>query len=93
MGNIFEEMWDDVKNQSVPAMDSANMGILILLLNIFLPGIGSIVAGVMKSKTSTIVLGVIQLLTSAFILGWIFSIWWGILIYQKSANGWSPLPK
>ena len=33
------------RNQTVPAMDSANMGILILLLNIFLPGIGSIVAG------------------------------------------------
>lgn len=62
------------------------MGILCLLLNIFLPGIGSIVAGVMGNKVSTMIIGVIQFLTCWFILGWIWSVWWGILIYQK-ANG------
>jgi hypothetical protein len=33
------------RTQNVPAMDSASLGILMMLLNIFLPGIGSIVAG------------------------------------------------
>mmetsp|Transcript_7227 Transcript_7227/g.22204 ORF Transcript_7227/g.22204 Transcript_7227/m.22204 type:complete len:96 (-) Transcript_7227:106-393(-) len=92
MANVLEETWEEIKTQSPPAMDSTNMGILILLLNIFLPGIGSIVTGVSKSKTSTIIVGVLQLLTSWIIVGWIWSIWWGILIYQKSSESWTAVP-
>jgi hypothetical protein len=63
------------RNQNVPAMDSANMGILILLLNIFLPGIGSIIAGNyllsfgMNSPANRRKAGILKSKTSTIIIG------------------------
>eukprot|EP00285_Hemiselmis_virescens_P016163 CAMPEP_0173386298 /NCGR_PEP_ID=MMETSP1356-20130122/8898_1 /TAXON_ID=77927 ORGANISM="Hemiselmis virescens, Strain PCC157" /NCGR_SAMPLE_ID=MMETSP1356 /ASSEMBLY_ACC=CAM_ASM_000847 /LENGTH=94 /DNA_ID=CAMNT_0014342473 /DNA_START=46 /DNA_END=330 /DNA_ORIENTATION=+ len=86
----FNEVVEDIKTQTVPSI-SKNMGILCFLLNVFLPGVGSMVAGAMESKWSTVIIGVLQLLTCWFILGWIWSIWWGWLIFSKSSDGFSPL--
>ena len=56
---------------------------LFLCLNIFLPGIGTIVAGAMFGKATAthadrtgelICHGVVQFLTSAFIFGWVWAI-------------------
>jgi hypothetical protein len=65
------------------------IGMLVLVLNIILPGIGSILAGIIGGRSSDmgcVVAGVLQLLTAVFIVGWIWSIWWGVQIYQKSRS-------
>ena len=43
MSNPCKEVWDDTVGQKVPKMDTKSMGLLMLILNIFFPGIGSIV--------------------------------------------------
>lgn len=61
---------------------SSGMYCLFLCLNIFLPGIGTIVAAGMYGKTSSsgdrtgelICHGVVQFLTSIFIFGWVWAI-------------------
>jgi hypothetical protein len=120
MSNPCQEVWDDTVGQEVPKMDTKSMGLLMLILNIFFPGIGSIVrrpllragallrflggacplltacpcaqvAGLKADKTSTMIIGVLQFVSSWLILGWIWSIYWGWLIYQKSGGGFSQL--
>ena len=64
---------------------------IILALDIVLPGIGTIVAACLGSRYASdktqIVLGIFQFLTSYLIFGWAWSIYWGILIVQKSEGG------
>ncbi|KAL9649958.1 hypothetical protein ABK040_014992 [Willaertia magna] len=66
----------------------SGMGIIILLINVFFPGIGTILAGVMtdeKDKSSSaIIVGILQLVLSACCIGWLWAIWTGIQIMQKS---------
>ena len=64
---------------------------IMLALNIVLPGIGTMIAACMGSRYASdktqITLGFFQLLTWAAIFGWAWSIYWGILIVQKSEGG------
>jgi len=65
--------------------------IIILILNIILPGVGTIIAAFMderndKNMVETLLIGVAQLLLSVFLVGWIFSIVWGYLIFQRSSG-------
>eukprot|EP00301_Raphidiophrys_heterophryoidea_P014510 c22933_g1_i1.p1 GENE.c22933_g1_i1~~c22933_g1_i1.p1 ORF type:complete len:105 (+),score=22.22 c22933_g1_i1:1-315(+) len=71
---------------------SKTMGIVVLILNIILPGIGSIIAGLMGNSRDRgcALAGVFQLLTAFFIVGWIWSIVWGIKIHSK-ANSFIPI--
>lgn len=66
------------------AVDSP-WGIILMIVNIFFPGIGTIINSFMGSKVrvTTLIVGILQLLLASFIIGWIWSIWWGVLIYQK----------
>ncbi|MBI2077076.1 MAG: hypothetical protein HYT80_01710 [Euryarchaeota archaeon] len=57
-----------------------NMGIVILVLNIVIPGVGTMVYG-------RILRGVIELLTVWLLVGWIFSIIDGIQIMTKATTG------
>mmetsp|Transcript_36648 Transcript_36648/g.57242 ORF Transcript_36648/g.57242 Transcript_36648/m.57242 type:complete len:95 (+) Transcript_36648:80-364(+) len=91
MSNPCGEVWDEIVKQEVPNVGSNTWGLLCFILNIFLPGIGSIVAGVKGDKTSTMIVGVLQFVTGWFIIGWIWSIWWGWLIYSKASSGFNPL--
>ena len=61
-------------------------GIVLLIVNIFFPGIGTIINSLMGDKVhvTTLIVGILQLVLAGFIIGWIWSIWWGVLIYQKS---------
>ena len=66
-----------------------NMGIIILLLNIFFSGIGTIAAGVLVGGTfqviNNIIVGFLQLILFPYcLLGWIWSLYTGWLIYKKS---------
>jgi len=54
------------------------------LINIFFPGIGVIIAGILDNNMTDVVIGVLQLLFAFFILGWIWAIIWGILMIIRS---------
>eukprot|EP01095_Lingulamoeba_sp_RSL-Kostka_P012858 TRINITY_DN5182_c0_g1_i1.p1 TRINITY_DN5182_c0_g1~~TRINITY_DN5182_c0_g1_i1.p1 ORF type:complete len:132 (+),score=2.09 TRINITY_DN5182_c0_g1_i1:45-440(+) len=58
--------------------------IVCFVLNIFIPGSGTIIAAIMdKMDWVNIVFGIIQFLTFIIILGWIWSIIWGYAIYAR----------
>eukprot|EP00300_Choanocystis_sp_HF-7_P017656 c19789_g1_i4.p1 GENE.c19789_g1_i4~~c19789_g1_i4.p1 ORF type:complete len:108 (-),score=16.20 c19789_g1_i4:389-679(-) len=67
---------------------SKTMGIFILILNIVLPGVGSMIAGLLggKKDMGCFWAGLLQLLLAVFIIGWIWSIFWGVKIYTKSTS-------
>ena len=60
---------------------------LILIINIILPGIGTLIIACIGPCTSCSTLfcaGMLQLILAPCIVGWIWSIYWGILIVGKS---------
>ena len=78
----------EMHERSIVKVES-NMGIIILLLNIFFSGAGTIVAGVLTGGTfqviNNIIVGFLQLLLLPYcLLGWIWSVYTGYLIYKKA---------
>ena len=69
-------------NQQVPTLDT-NWGTGMLIVNILLPGVGTLVAGIKSERNTTMVIGVFQFLLAFIIVGWIWSIYWGYLLYKK----------
>jgi len=68
----------------VPSVPKST-GVLCLFLNFFIPGLGTLVAGLQANSSSCVVIGIMQLLLlPCALIGWIWSIWWGVLIYKKS---------
>ncbi len=64
------------------------MAIVILVLNIFFPGVGTLICACIgpKFETDNIIVGLLQLLLAGCIIGWIWSIWWGIIVLQKASG-------
>lgn len=61
------------------------IAIILLIVNIFLPGWGTFVMGFLNGvKTKTILVGIVQFFTAFLIIGWVWSIWWGIICLTKS---------
>ena len=79
---VCDNLVDDI------APVKSSVAILLLLLNIFIPGLGTIVNSFFggKCRATTFIVGLLQLLLASFILGWIWSIWWGVLIYEKATD-------
>ena len=78
----------EMHEKSVVKVDR-NMGMIVLLLNIFFSGIGTIVAGVLVGGTfqiiNNIIVGFLQLILFPYLLlGWFWSLYTGYLIYKKS---------
>ena len=67
------------------------MSYIVLALNVVIPGTGTILAACLSdshaANKSQITIGFLQLLTAIYIFGWVWSIYWGILIIQKSLGG------
>nr|CAG4714691.1 unnamed protein product [Naegleria fowleri] len=65
------------------------MGIVILLINFFFPGFGTILAALITSEKEkmqpTLIVGILQIVTSWLLIGWLWAIWWGYKIMQASA--------
>ena len=59
-------------------------GVCCLIFNIFFPGFGSILAGMQANSSSTVLIGVVQFFLCVTLIGWLWSIYWGVLIYNKS---------
>ena len=64
------------------------MHIILFALNCVLPGTGTMILSCYGDKWSKtqFALGVFQLFLTYILIGWIFSIYWGYLIYQKSTT-------
>jgi hypothetical protein len=62
------------------------VGIIILILNIFFPGVGTMLLACIGGSfvVEHLVIGLLQFFTAFLIIGWIWSIYWGILVMQKS---------
>ena len=60
----------------------------LLILNIILPGVGSMISSFCGSKfnSTALLYGVLQLLTAAILIGWIWSIYHGCLIHSKAKS-------
>jgi hypothetical protein len=59
---------------------------IILLINIFLPGVGTIIVGCLGVSTPWyfILMGIFQLITAPFIIGWIMAIWTSVVLIMYS---------
>ena len=59
-----------------------------LVLNIVFPGTGTLLNSCMAPKfnATTFIVGVLQIILAYVIIGWVWSIWWGILIVEKSKD-------
>ncbi|KAG2393563.1 hypothetical protein C9374_007094 [Naegleria lovaniensis] len=81
--------------KSVPKLNG-NLPLIVLILNIFLPGIGTLVAAFFCEDddvfTVNAVSALLQFLTAICIIGWVWSIGWGYLIYQRGSGAGRFLP-
>ena len=61
-------------------------GMIVLLCNICCPGWGTIIAGFLNkdAMVNNLIVGLIQYFTCFIIIGWIWSIYTGYLIFNKS---------
>ena len=60
--------------------------IVLLILNVIFPGWGTMISACCDGKfdSCTFLVGLVQLLTSFLLIGWLWSIYWGWLIFRKS---------
>ncbi len=74
---------DEIKAE-IPSTSTV-IAIVLLIINIFLPGVGTIVMAFLDGfKLRTLIVGILQFVLTFVIIGWIWSIWWGILCLQKA---------
>ena len=75
---------DDLAKELAPV--KSPMHIVLLILNIIWSGLGTMINSCMGSKfnSTCFLVGLIQWLTAFCLVGWIWSIYWGILIFQKN---------
>ena len=88
MKGQLDEMRGDASNfceQSVVKVDKP-WGLLLFIVNILLPGVGTIVSSFMDRRFNGLacLFGVLQFLFCLTIICWIWSIWHGYMIYNKS---------
>mmetsp|Transcript_8854 Transcript_8854/g.26741 ORF Transcript_8854/g.26741 Transcript_8854/m.26741 type:complete len:95 (-) Transcript_8854:260-544(-) len=86
---LCSTVWSDIKDGKVPGVNKRSHGVLCFILNVIFPGLGTAVAGLLADRPSALVVGLLQFLTVPLLLiGWVWSIYWGYLIYQKSKSGY-----
>lgn len=69
---------------TVPIVDRKPWGIICLVMNVLLPGTGSLVAAGNMEDLRTFVIGVLQILLFWTLIVWLWSIVWGVLILLRS---------
>ena len=71
---------------SIPSM-SKGMATILLIINIFFPGLGTMIsacAGGGNMITDQLIVGILQWFTAGCLVGWIWAIWWGFLMMGKA---------
>lgn len=60
------------------------MAFIIIIINVFWPGLGTAISGCVGTKTSgaTILLGILQMFL--LFIGWIWGIVWSVNLYKKA---------
>lgn len=76
---------DKLQEESVVAVPPP-LHIVLFIVNILLPGVGTMVSACLSSRFNplALVVGLIQFITAPILIGWIWSIIWGWLIFKKS---------
>ena len=76
---------------SVPVMPSSDVGLLFFVLCCILPGVGTIISAFFDKlrdtngvHVPTVIVGILQLCLSWLVIGWVWSCYWGFLIYEVS---------
>ena len=74
--------WQD----AIPKTKSP-LNIIFFIINIWpWPGLGTMLAACVNEgsfEQCTLIIGIVQWLTCWILIGWIWSIWWGWLIFNK----------
>mmetsp|Transcript_25619 Transcript_25619/g.24913 ORF Transcript_25619/g.24913 Transcript_25619/m.24913 type:complete len:80 (+) Transcript_25619:2-241(+) len=71
-------------DESIAKMDQS-MAIVCLVLNILIPGIGTMINACYHEKPAAgVCYGILQLLTCWIIVGWIWAIVYGVKIMEKA---------
>lgn len=62
------------------------LAIVLLILNIIFPALGTAFSACLgdKFRPTQLIVALLQFVTVFIIVGWIWSIWWGILIFNKA---------
>ncbi|CAM9819892.1 unnamed protein product [Ascophyllum nodosum] len=60
-----------------PPTVSEILALIIFVMNIFLPGVGTIIVGLLACSCEIFIVGILQTITAGLIIGWVWSIWWG----------------
>ena len=71
---------------SIPAIKGECMAILLWFLNLYYAGLGTLGASCLGPDhviKDQIIVGVLQWLTGGCCFGWVWSVWWGSLIFKK----------
>ena len=63
-----------------------NLALVLLIINIIFPGVGTMVSGCAGDKVecNVILIGLLQLVTAPLIVGWVWSIFHGVWLWQKA---------
>ena len=72
--------------QSIPKISGEKMSILLWWCNVMCPGLGTIASSCLGEPNvimDQVIVGILQNITACCVVGWIWSIWWGALIYKK----------
>ena len=76
------EKWQE----SIPKISGELMSVLLWWINVVMPGFGTMASSCLGSSDvimDQVIVGILQWLTAGCIVGWLWSIWWGALIYKK----------
>ncbi|CAM9356957.1 unnamed protein product [Ectocarpus sp. 8 AP-2014] len=52
------------------------------MVNIFVPGAGTIIAGICTCSLKNVLVGILQMVTAPIVIGWVWSILWGWELWQ-----------
>ncbi|KNB45132.1 hypothetical protein JH06_1754 [Blastocystis sp. subtype 4] len=69
----------------IPVVKDDTLRLVCVILNIFIPGLGTIIGGAVdKSNIMVIICGVVQLVCASFFLGFLWSWVWAYFIYCRT---------
>ena len=77
----------ELHNKSIVKLEG-QMGLVVFLVNILWPGMGTILAGFLNKDAmmNNLIVGLIQMFTCFIVVGYIWSVYTGYLIWQKSSK-------
>eukprot|EP00177_Eucheuma_denticulatum_P007333 GFKZ01013346.1.p1 GENE.GFKZ01013346.1~~GFKZ01013346.1.p1 ORF type:complete len:139 (+),score=12.89 GFKZ01013346.1:254-670(+) len=63
-----------------------DFALIALVVNIFFPGIGTMITSCFGTRVdaSTLLIGILQLFTAPILVGWIWAIVWGVNLTKKA---------